>query len=690
MTLAAKPSFFSELQRRHVYKVGASYAVAGWLLVQVATQVFPFFDVPNVAVRVVVLVVVAGFPVALVLAWLFDLTPQGIVRTGKAGSDGIQGDTAAMPHGVDRKLNYLLGVLLTTSLGYLLLEHTVLRGPLAGPNASSRSAQPDRSIAVLPFENLSDDKANAYFASGIQDEVLTQLAKIGDLKVISRTSTEHYASQPENLPAIAKELGVGNILEGSVQKAGDSVHINVQLINAATDAHLWAESYDRKLDNIFGVEGEVAADISGQLKAKLTGAEKTELARKPTQNAAAYDFFLKAQATEEREFSRATMEAAVDDYKQAIAADPGFAEAWIGQANARINIYTTFVHRPEDQALIKQEIEEALRLQAELPEAWRTMGRYQRDIARDYQAAAQALEHALRLAPNDATSLLSISLLNTKLRHWDEAFAQSQRAAEVDPRNPRVWALIASIAESLRRYGDVEQALKRENDLVKDKGSLSMEFADLYLTAGDLDHAKSSLAPVPFDFRDPQVYLTYSRYWRYTHKYQEGIDTWTRELSDTATHPPEDLVTGIINRGEIYACAGKQDEASADFQNARKRLMALRDSGATNYEIPAFLGPVEAALGLEQEALSTSRHLLEEVANNPDYEPWARTQLARVEMITGDPDAALADLEASFREPDGISVGALKFDCIWDPLRSKPRFQKLLKRVEESVFLPQT
>src|SRR5437870_2133339 len=234
-------NFFGELKRRNVYKVAIAYAVVAWLLIQIATQVFPFFEIPNWVVRLVVLLLVIGFPVALILAWAFEITPEGIKRAEDVDlSQSITRRTG-------RRLDFLI-------IAVLLLVIAVFAYQRFGPSQKTlvtAPAVPEKSIAVLPFENRSEDKANAYFADGIQDEILTRLAKIADLKVISRTSTQHYKSAPENLPEIARQLGVAHIVEGSVQKSGDSVRVNVQLIKAANDSHLWADSFDRKLTDIF-------------------------------------------------------------------------------------------------------------------------------------------------------------------------------------------------------------------------------------------------------------------------------------------------------------------------------------------------------------------------------------------------------------------------------------------------------
>jgi TolB-like protein len=259
-------NFFAELKRRNVYKVAVAYAVVGWLLVQVATQVFPFFEIPNWAVRLIVLGIVIGFPIALVIAWAFELTPEGIKRTEDA-------DLTSRKRTKSRTWIYvaLVGALL--SIGLFMLGRYGFRSA-----SSSLGELPAKSIAVLPFDNLSRDPDNAFFAEGVQDEILTRLAKVADLKVIARTSTKRFQSAPENLPDIAKQLGVANILEGSVQKVNDQVRVNVQLINANTNAHLWAEIYDRKLTDIFAVESDIAKTITDTLQARLTGSEKQMMA----------------------------------------------------------------------------------------------------------------------------------------------------------------------------------------------------------------------------------------------------------------------------------------------------------------------------------------------------------------------------------------------------------------------------
>src|SRR5204862_1516300 len=250
--------FFTELKRRNVYKVAVAYAVVAWLLIQVATQVCPFFEIPNWPVLLVVLLIIIGFPIALVIAWAFELTPEGLKRTEVAD---------ALPAQRSRSRAWIYVVLIAGALSAGLF----FLGRFTASTKQSVSAEiSSKSIAVLPFDNLSSDKENAYFASGIQDEIITRLAKIADLKVISRTSTQQYQNKPGNLAEIAKQLGVANILEGSVQKVADQVRVNVHLVNVQTGSQLWAETYDRKLSDIFVIESEIAKGIVESLQAKLT------------------------------------------------------------------------------------------------------------------------------------------------------------------------------------------------------------------------------------------------------------------------------------------------------------------------------------------------------------------------------------------------------------------------------------
>src|SRR5881397_2635030 len=329
-------NFFGELKRRNVYKVAVAYAIVGWLLIQVATQVFPFLEIPNWVVRLVIALVVIGFPVAVLIAWAFEATPEGIKRTVVAD---------AMPAAGQKKHAWIYIVVIGGAISVALF----FLGRYTAPISKNRGAS-EISIAVLPFENRSRDPDNAYFAEGIQDEILTRLAKVADLKVISRTSTQHFKSAPDNLPQIGKQLGVANILEGSVQKANDQVRVNVQLINAITDAHLWADTYDRKLTDIFVIESDIAKTIADTLQAKLSRSAEHVLASRPTENPEAHELYLKGRYFWNRRTGE-NLKKAADYFQQAIGKDPQYALAYSGLADCHVllPLYPDLGSNPRDE-----------------------------------------------------------------------------------------------------------------------------------------------------------------------------------------------------------------------------------------------------------------------------------------------------------------------------------------------------
>jgi len=432
-------NFFSELKRRNVYKVAVAYAVVAWLLIQAASILFPTFEAPSWAMKVLVGLLVLCFPVALVLSWAFEITPEGI----KLESEIDPKKSIARKTG--RKIVGLTIAVAIVAAGLLVFQmvgrdrwarRSSEEDPEAGrPLAAAKSLPiPQKSIAVLPFDNLSRDPDNAYFCEGVQDEILTRLAKVADLKVISRTSTQHFKSAPEDLPQIAKQLGVAHILEGSVQKANDQVRVNVQLVNGLTDAHLWADTYDRKLNDIFVVESEIAKTIADTLQAKLTGSEQQAIAARPTVNPEAHQLYLKGRFFWNKRTGN-DLKKSIDYFQQAIAADPTYALAYAGLADAYAFLPGYTAGSPQDSypksiAAAKK----ALELDDTLAEAHTALAIATWLYDFDFSQANREFQRAIELNPNYAIAHQQYgNILLSALGRFDEAIAEAKRAVELDP-----------------------------------------------------------------------------------------------------------------------------------------------------------------------------------------------------------------------------------------------------------------
>jgi TolB-like protein/Flp pilus assembly protein TadD len=450
-------NFFAELKRRNVYKVAIAYLVAGWALSQGIAQVFPVFDVPNWVIRSIVLLIVLGLPVALVLAWMFEITPEGIQRTEAAD---------AMPAATRRKKHawiyvVVIGGAISIGLFFLTRPYSVQRieNFVKGEPASASKVS-EKSIAVLPFDNLSRDPDNAYFCEGVQDEILTRLAKVADLKVISRTSTQHFKSTPDNLPEIAKQLGVAHILEGSVQKASDQVRVNVQLINATTDAHLWADTYDRKLTDIFAVESEIAKTVADTLQAKLSGSEKRSMAKTPTVNPEAYELYLKGRFFWNKRTGD-DLRKSIEYLKQAIAKDPGYALAYAALADS-YGLLRFYGGASPAESVVPAEAaaKKALELDDSLAEAHASLGLIATEEL-DLNRAVKEQERAIQLNPNYATAHHWLGLALATLRQPDRSIKELKRALELDPLSMIINADLSIIYLYAGRYDAAEAQARK-------------------------------------------------------------------------------------------------------------------------------------------------------------------------------------------------------------------------------------
>src|SRR3954454_7903373 len=482
-------SFLAELKRRNVYKVAVAYAVVSWLLIQIATQLFPFFDVPNWAVRVVVLLLALGFPVALALAWAFEITPEGIKR-----AEDVSPQESITKH-TGRKLVWLTVMLAAIAAGLLAFQLLRPKPATTGAAITATTASatiPEKSIAVLPFENLSSDKENAYFADGIQDEILTRLSKIADLKVISRTSTQHYKSAPENVPEIARQLGVAHVLEGSVQKSADAVRVNVQLIKAANDSHVWADTFDRKLTDIFSVESEISKAIADQLSARLNGREKQVLTARPTENVEAYDAYLRGLAYNLRTASTPANALAAQKYlREAVRLDPKFALSWalLSYVDSKnyltLNLQPTIALREE----ARKAAETALKLQPNLGEAVLAVGHYHYDCLKDYDPAIRYYEQARELLPNSSLVPQALAFVSRRRGQWDKSEELFNEAERLDPRDVSLLTQHALLYECTRRFPEALRKFDQVLDITPDDLDTLIQKAAIAQAQDDLPRA---------------------------------------------------------------------------------------------------------------------------------------------------------------------------------------------------------
>jgi TolB-like protein/Tfp pilus assembly protein PilF len=550
---------------------------------------------------------------------------------------------------------------------------------------------PDKSIAVLPFENLSDDKSNAYFADGIQDEILTRLSKIADLKVISRTSTQHYKSAPENLPEIARQLGVAHIVEGSVQKSGEAVRVNVQLIKAANDSHLWADTYDRKLTDIFSVESEVAKAIADQLRAKLTGQEEQVIAAKPTDNPAAYDAYLRGLGIQHNQLGFSAETDAAKAYDEAVRIDPGFALAWAHLAMVRSPLYLYDIDIKTNSAeSIREAADKAMALQPELAEAWAAQGAYRYRVARDFSGALQAYEEAHKRFPNSSRILLELSVVETRLGRWDAAEVHFRKAMELDPRSPGLLGTVAiEFLGRMRRFSEAQALLNRFLEISPDDQWAHVGKAGLFQEESRLDEAAKELARLPTDSIADFVVAARVDYSIWQRQFDTAIALIQRKLNSMTPGEPLDEWTKIfITRlGYCQEWAGRFGEAKDTFARAVHEIKPSDDVVVSpkGFGMPIYLALAYAGLGEKEKALEQAHRAVEEYANDGWVKPDAEAALAQIQARFGDVDSAIAALPHLLEVPAGITRADLRFNPFWDPLRNDPRFQKILASPEPKV-----
>ena len=668
-------NFFAELKRRNVVRMAGLYLVGAWLLTQVTSTVLPMFGAPDWLPRSVVILLAIGFVPALIFSWVFELTPQGLKRDEDvAPEQSIAPQTA-------RRMDRMIIIVLLLALAYFAADKFLLapRRP-AAPNELSSTAG-SKSIAVLPFENLSSDKENAYFADGIQDEILTRLSKIATLKVISRTSTQKYKSAPENLREVGQQLGVANLLEGSVQKIGNAAHINVQLIRVATDEHLWAESYNRKLDDIFAVEGEVATAIADQLNAKLTGSEKESLTVKPTSNPQAYDAYLRGLAFQGRfDELHLNIRKSIDAFEEAARLDPQFALAWAQLVREDGLAYANFERTPQRREAARQALENAVRLAPNLAETQLAEGTYQYFFERNNEAARNRFLAVRQQFPNNALAAEYLGAVTRRQGQWDQSHQFYQEAIELDPRNVFLLGDAFLTDVGMRDIASARKLLERARNLSPQNATIIAMLALTYQMTGDLAQAQTLLDGVPSADGNNWYFQILATNAILLRKYEPALTKLKAQLSKPQTLEGV-LSSFLVAFADVERNAGQTEAAARTYEQARSALETQLREQADNAALISDLAWVEAWLGNKSKALDLARRAiaLDPSSKNAKTGPSREEALARIEAHFGDKDNAIAALQHLLTIAYGTPVtpALLRIDPDWDNLRGDPRFQKL-------------
>jgi TolB-like protein/Tfp pilus assembly protein PilF len=693
-------SFLEELKRRHVWRVAIAYAVASWLLVQIATQVFPFFNIPDWTVRLVVVLLALGFPAALVLTWVYEMTPQGVRRTEPV--DSPRARTRESHRAVGRKLDFLIIGILTAAVLMLGRQVLVLRhAPAVGSIAPAPSASivpptatgiaPAKSVAVLPFENLSNDKNNDYFVAGIQGLILAKLAEVGDLKVISHASTDRYASHPDDLTTVGRQLGVATILEGGVQKHGNDVLVTVQLVDADTDTHLWAAAYPRTLDNIFGVEGEVAEKIALALKAKLSPAESQRLAAVMIENPTAYDLFFRAEYQTNRghtDYDTASDKAAIALYRQAIAQDSRFAGAY-----ARLSYVESHLawyggggmDVKQLNAQARTDADHALALQPDLAAARVALGYCDYWGRGDYAAALKSFTAALALRPGDVDALTARGYVQRRQGRIDDAIVSLQQAFTRDPRNSSLAAELGITYMMTSRYPDAERWLQHALALDPDNLNAKLNNSNAILFgSGDFSRALQAVQGDAAALKlQRATLLTYQR------KFEDA-----QALLSGVPDTPDNFYflngSKSLQQANLYRLQGDAAHAAPLFAqalpDARAQLaeqQGINLAAAWTNFASAALGAGQTAAGLD--ATEKSQTIVLQTGDQV-YGPGIMQLNAALYAEAARGDKAVPLLAKALVTP-GIgqyySPVLLWLDPAWDTIRRDPRFQALLKQYED-------
>ena len=677
---AGVSSFFHELKRRKVYRVAVAYVIAAGGIIQLASAVFPAWELPNWALRLVVVLLLVGFPIALILAWAFDVTPSGIQVTPNfpAAGNGLAG-------GRHRRRNIFLlglsGLAAAIAAGFFLLPHLT-------------ATKMEKSVAVLPFQNFSDKAENAYFADGIQDDILTNLSKIGDLKVISRTSVMAYRGTSKSVRQIGKELGVSALLEGSVRREGNRVRVNVQLINAENDQHLWAEDYDRDLTDVFAIQTDLAQKIAKELQAQLSPSEKAQMVLRPTDNGEAYLAFVEAHNLQSALDDLGKLKQAVQLYDRAIQLDPKFVLALANLSILHSWIFHNFEPTPAERALAQRHAERALELQPDSPEAHLARGYFLYYGERNFEGALAEFALAQRGLPNDAQVYLVIGAIQRRQGKWKESTANLEKAVSLNPND--TWPLqnLYFNYQMQRDFAAANRVVDRA--LAIDPKSFTLWSLKAKLAVaerGDLDIAVKGLAALDqtskADGQSPAVgnpqmaaelALAKATVALWQHKYSETLEALRLLPAETAAAKPHGFVEARLLEGTAHEKLGQTAEARAAFLKAKEATEAAVREAPNEPSRHAMLARALAHLGEKEAAITAAKRATELLPESVDaFEgPGITEALAEVYALTGENAKAIEVLDGLLSRPGELTVPFLKLDPTMEGLRGDPAFQAML------------
>ena len=688
-------SFLQELKRRNVVKVGIAYAVTTWILMQLTDVVSDILALPEWAPKLILLILVVGFIPALIMAWAFELTPEGIKRE----KDVERKESITLQ--TSRKLDYTIMVLLGLSLAYFIWESrfeqktaqyeaayaevtsdtVVVDAPAPGVNDDAIGIDKN-SIAVLPFANRSADAADVYFTDGIHDDLLTQLSKIEAFSVISRTSVMEYRDTTKNLRDIAKELRVANVMEGSVQRAGDRVRINVQLIDAYTDEHLWAESYDRELttSNLFDIQSEIALAIASALRATLTDSELASVADAPTDNIAAYDMYLQARRFSTLDVNAISIQTALELYKEALVLDPEFKQAWVYVANSHMLNYWNYGGDPANRELARAAIDRAREIDPDFPELYMAEGFYWYWGHLDYERALYNLEKTIDLMPSNDEAHMWRGYVSRRAGLWEQALESFQQGLKLNPRRAFNWVEYGWTLFHLHRYDEARTAYEQARAIDPDSFWRKSNLAILELQeSGNVESAIQLTigAQHSEEFNHVEAFMITRILGR---RFEEALEA-ARNLPDEM-----EIQRGLIILRENWAAEilyfmGRADDARAAASAALFRLQGLRSEFGNDYRIDLAEAKISAINDPNPE--NVRNRVLKSMASRPEdkvEEVRFKLDFARIYAMAGMTAEAMEMLEPLFSPPSYTSVYTVDLDPAFDGIREDPEFIAMMER----------